>query len=211
MAADGADDLIALSALQHYLFCPRQAALIHVEQQWAEDAATVEGRLLHEKADKAGDRARHGVRTLTSVPLRSTALGVSGIADVVELHRDEAVWRPFPVEYKRGKPKSHRADEVQLCAQAIALEEMLAVAVPEGALYYGERRRRTLVLFDDALRDLTARTAHEARAMILDGRTPSPVYVPQKCNRCSLIELCRPKEMERARSVNRWLRTAVES
>ena len=203
-------DLVPLSALQHHLFCPRQCALIHVEREWAEDAATVEGRLLHERADKPGARARGPVRVLTAVPLRSFSLGVSGIADVVEMRVEDGREAPRPVEYKRGRPKSHRADEVQLCAQGMCLEEMLGVPVPEGDLFYGERRRRTTVAFDETLRALTARVAAEVRAMIASGTTPPPDYAPAKCGRCSLIEICRPKEMARPRSASRWLDAAVE-
>lgn len=148
------DALISLSALQHHLFCPRQCALIHVERLWAEDVATAEGRLLHERADAGGGENRPGVRVARGLALRSFALRVSGKADVVEFHQagPQASTRPFPVEYKRGKPKAHRADEVQLCAQAICLEEMFGTSVPEGALFYGVTRRRLAVSFDDDLR-----------------------------------------------------------
>ena len=125
------DALIPLSALQHYLFCPRQCALIHVEQIWAEDGATAEGRILHERVDAGGMESRPGLRVERGIALRSLALGVSGKADAVEFHGRPP--RPVPVEYKRGKPKPHRADEVQLCAQAICLEEMFGAPVPEGA------------------------------------------------------------------------------
>ena len=150
------DALIPLSALQHYLFCPRQCALIHVEQIWAENAATAEGRLLHERADAGGGETRPGVRIARGLALRSFALGVSGKADVVEFHdaRRGERGRPFPVEYKRGKPKSHRADEVQLCAQAICLEEMFDTSIAAGALFYGVTRRRFAVVFDEDLRAL---------------------------------------------------------
>ncbi|MCW5759921.1 MAG: CRISPR-associated protein Cas4, partial [Phenylobacterium sp.] len=163
-SAEVEDRLIPLSALQHWLFCPRQAALIHVEGLWAEDRATAEGRLLHAQVDAGGAESRPGVRIARGVQLRSLALGVSGKADVVELHGRSSA--PFPVEYKRGKPKSHRADEVQLCAQAICLEEAFDAPVPEGALFYGEKRRRTLVAFDPELRALTHRVAAEAREAI---------------------------------------------
>lgn len=207
MVSDAAaeDALIPLSALQHYLFCPRQCALIHVERIWAEDVATAEGRLLHERADAGGGERRPGVRIVRSLTLRSFALGVSGLADVVEFHgprgsRD----RPFPVEYKRGKPKSHRADEVQLCAQAMCLEEMFGVPVREGALFYGVTRRRLPIVFDDDLRALTAHVAAETRAMIAEGRTPLPVKTPG-CRRCSLEAACQPARLERPPSVPRWL------
>ena len=199
-------DPIALSALQHYLFCPRQCALIHVEQAWAENRFTAEGRLMHEATAAAGHEVRRGVRVVTAMPLASTALGVSGIADLVELHpRDDGGWQPFPVEYKRGKPKAHRADEVQLCAQAIALEEMFDATVPEGALFYGQTRRRTVVPFDNELRELTARVARETRTLIAAGCTPRPVYARNRCSACSLADLCRPKRLQRKTNVARWL------
>lgn len=200
------DALVPLSALQHYLFCPRQCALIHVERQWAEDAATAEGRLLHEKADAGGAERRPGVVIARGVALRSQALGVMGKADVVEVVRG----RPFPVEYKRGKPKAHRADEVQLCAQGVCLEEAFGVAIPEGALFYGETRRRFRVVFDDELRRLTAETAAATRAMIAAGVTPPPVKTPG-CRRCSLMALCEPDRLEKPPSIARWLARQIEA
>ncbi|WP_428031646.1 CRISPR-associated protein Cas4 [Ancylobacter sp.] len=202
--------LVPLSALQHYLFCPRQCALIHVEQLWAEDVATAEGRLLHEKADSGRAEARPGVRTARSVALRSVALGVSGKADVVEFHRARGGEpdTPFPVEYKRGKPKAHRADEVQLCAQALCLEEAFGVPVPQGALFYGETRRRLGVPFDAALRALTAEVAAATRSMIAAQVTPPPVHMPA-CRRCSLEALCQPARLEKPPSVARWLAAQI--
>jgi CRISPR-associated exonuclease Cas4 len=198
------DALFPLSALQHYLFCPRQCALIHVEQSWAEDGATAEGRLLHERADGGRPDRRAGVRTVRGMAIRSLALGVAGKADAVEFHGAGPDPQAYPVEYKRGRPKSHRADEVQLCAQALCLEEMLGRPVPEGALFYGETRRRLVVDFDRDLRDLTARVAGDVRAMIAAGRTPSPHYTPA-CKRCSLQDLCAPRQLESAPDVNGWL------
>jgi CRISPR-associated exonuclease Cas4 len=199
-------DPIALSALQHYLYCPRQCALIHVEQAWAENRFTAEGRVLHERTAEAGHETRRGVRVVTALPIASRALGVSGIADLVELHpRPGGGWRPYPVEYKRGKPKAHRADEVQLAAQAICLEEMFGVDIPEGALFYGATRRRQTVAFDAELRALTARVAAETRAMIAAGRTPAPVYEAKKCKACSLVELCQPQRLARKTRVADWL------
>lgn len=199
-------DLIALSALQHYLFCPRQCALIHVEQAWAENAATAEGRVAHERVHAEGTEVRRGVRTVTGMPLRSDRLGVTGIADVVELHRGEGGgWRPLPVEHKRGRPKAHRADEVQLCAQAFALEEMFAVEVPEGALFYGQPRRRTAVVFDTALRTLTQEVATAARALIASGLTPRMGYDKKRCDACSLLEICRPRTTGASASAEAWL------
>jgi len=196
------DTLIPLSALQHQLFCPRQCALIHVEGLWAEDAATAEGRILHERVDSGQQESRPGVRIARGLAIRSVALGVAGRADVVEFRVKPP--RPFPVEYKRGKPKSHRADEVQLCAQAICLEEMCGGDVPEGALFYGVTRRRTIVAFDAELRALTARVARDARANVAALRTPPPVRTPA-CRRCSLADLCQPDRLEKSPKIARWL------
>jgi len=201
------DGLIPLSALQHYLFCPRQCALIHVEQIWAEDGATAEGRILHERVDAGGMDSRPGLRVERGIALRSRALGVIGKADAVEFHGRPP--QPVPVEYKRGKPKPHRADEVQLCAQALCLEEMFGIPVPEGALFYGAVRRRTRVAFDPELRALTARVAAEARGMIAAQRTPAPVLMPG-CRRCSLLDACQPGRLERPPQVARWLAAQVE-
>lgn len=200
------DELVPISALQHMLYCPRQCALIHIERQWAENRFTAEGRIMHGRADAGGGERRRGVRIQRRVPLRSQRLGVFGVADVVELHDGR---RPFPVEYKRGGPKAHRADEVQLCAQAICLEDMLDAAVSEGALFYGRNRRRARVAFDAELRALTARTAEDTRRMLAGGRTPPPEYAPRKCDSCSLKEVCRPKAPGGPAAVENWLAAAV--
>ena len=196
------EGLVPLSALQHWLFCPRQCALIHVEGLWAENAATAEGRVLHEKVDAGGIETRPGVRVARGLQLRSLALGVAGRADAVELRGRPPT--PFPVEYKRGKPKTHRADEVQLCAQAICLEEMFDMPVPEGALFYGQKRRRTAVAFDGELRALAARVAAAVRADIAARRTPPPVRIPG-CGACSLKDACRPDRLEHPPAIARWL------
>jgi len=182
-------DALPLSALQHWLFCPRQCALIHVERLWAENRLTAEGRVLHERADDGRPESREGIRILRSVHVASTMLGIQGVADVVELQDG----RPYPVEYKRGHPKAHRADEVQLCAQAMCLEEMTGHPVPEGALYYGTRRRRTVVAMDASLRALTAQVANEAATALAEGRVPLPVYEAGRCEACSLLDFCRPQ------------------
>jgi CRISPR-associated exonuclease Cas4 len=194
------DALIPLSALQHYLFCPRQCALIHVEQSWAEDGATAEGRLLHERTDAGKPDRRSGIKILRSLSLRSAALGVIGKADIVEMHGPQ----PYPVEYKRGRPKTHQADEVQLCAQAICLEEMFSLPVPAGALFYGETRRRTEIQFTAALRALTAQVAADTRRMILGQVTPPPVLMPA-CAKCSIQALCRPAQLQKPPSIAAWL------
>lgn len=198
------DALVPVSALQHYLFCPRQCALIHVERIWTEDGATAEGRLLHQRVDEGRPDRRRGVRTVRSLVIRSLVLGVTGKADAVEFHGAGDAVRAYPIEYKRGLPKAHRADEVQLCAQAICLEEMFGQPVPEGALFYAQTRRRTIIAFDDGLRALTARVAAEVRAMIAENRTPPPVYKPA-CKHCSLAETCRPSQLERSPAIAGWL------
>ena len=203
--AVGEDELTPISALLHMLYCPRRCALIHIERQWSENRFTAEGRILHERIDAGGSERRSGVTIERSVPLRSLRLGVSGIADVVEMREDN---RPFPIEYKRGRPEAHRADEVQLCAQAICLEEMLDRPVPEGALFYGRSRRRKAVVFDAELRALTERVAADTRSLLAAGDTPPPEFEARKCNGCSLREVCRPQWPRQM--VRQWLAQAVE-
>ncbi len=203
------EDLIPLSALQHYLYCPRQCALIHLEQQWAETRQTAEGRLLHQRSDVPQVERRRGVRTVTAMPLLALGLGITGKADVVEFHAEERQERAFPVEYKRGRPKAHRADEVQLCAQALCLEAMLGYPVESGALFYGQTRRRKEIRFDADLRALTARTIADTRAMLASGITPTARYEPKRCDRCSLLDLCQPRVLSR-RKVEDWLRTQLD-
>ena len=195
------DQLLPLSALQHWLYCPRQCGLIHLEQAWAENKFTAEGRVLHHKAHEGADESKAGVRITRSMPVRSFSLGISGQCDIVEFHRNGDV---VPVEYKRGKPKSHRADEVQLCAQAVCLEEMLGATVPGGFLFYGENRRRTPVEFDAALRQLVADTAAALHAMIDSRVTPLTDYDPRRCDACSLIDLCQPKALRFKRGAAAW-------
>ncbi|MFT4247031.1 MAG: CRISPR-associated protein Cas4 [Pseudomonas sp.] len=203
------DALIPLSALQHYLYCPRQCALIHLEQQWAENRHTAEGRLLHERADTPRAERRRGVRTVTAMPLVALELGLTGKADVVEFHTGDDGERAVPVEYKRGRPKSHRADEVQLCAQALCLEAMLDRPVEAGALFYGQTRRRKDVAFDLELRALTLSTLDLTRAMLVSGQTPSARYEARRCDACSLLDLCQPRLLGR-HSVRDWLRRQLD-
>src|SRR3989339_2287804 len=187
------DDLIQLSALQHFMFCERQCALIHIEQLWSENLFTAEGRIMHDKVDTANRESRGSIRIEYGVPMRSLRLGLIGKADVVEFHRkNDGTWLPFPVEYKRGKPKADDCDKVQLCAQAICLEEMLSTSIPAGALFYGQTRRRLDVVFDEALRHETEEAACRARDLIASGRTPPPVY-EKRCESCSLMADCLPK------------------
>lgn len=200
-------DLIPLSALQHFLYCPRQCALIHVDQQWAENRYTAEGRVLHERTDSGVPETRSGMRIERRVAIRSSRLGVSGYADVVEVDRKNGIVRP--VEYKRGRPKSHRADEVQLCAQAVCLEEMLGEEVVAGSIFYGRSRRRLDVEFDHDLRRLTEETATATHRLLRGGEVPAPLYEARKCEPCSLVDICRPRELAAPSSVREWLAAAV--
>lgn len=196
-------DPIPLSALQHAVYCLRQAALIHIERAWAENRFTAEGQVLHAVADKGGARRARGLRRVMALPIASKRLGISGTADLVEFHPGRTGTEvPYPVEYKRGKPKLHRADEVQLCAQGLCLEEMTGIAVPEGALFYAETRRRVAVPFDVELRGLTEETAAAMAAVFVSGATPPPTTRRERCRSCSLLELCRPETV--ARPVRAW-------
>ena len=201
------DDLLPLSALQHVLFCERQFAFIHVEIGWRENQFTAEGRVLHERAHSRRTERRPGVRTETGMPIRSLELGVSGVADVVELHAGGLL---YPVEYKRGRRKTRKMDEVQLCAQALCLEEMRGVRVPEGALFYGKERRRKIVPFDEELRSLTRSAAARAHEILDCGITPTPVY-KKHCRSCSFYELCMPRFLSRRHDVDLYLKRMSEA
>ena len=199
------DDLIPISALNQYMYCPRRAALIHIEGLWEENRFTVEGTILHERVHETDDERRGGVRIVRGLRLRSLRVGLSGQADVVEFHRNaDGGETPFPVEYKRGRPKPNRMDEVQLCAQALCLEEMLGVAVTQGALFYGAPRRRHDVAIDASLRGETEALAARMHALFAAGTTPPPVY-EKKCDNCSLCNQCMPKYTENAHSARKYL------
>jgi len=196
-------DLLPLSGLQHLIFCERQCALIHIEHIWSENIFTAEGRVLHEKAHEPGIERHKGLKIARELLLKSMKLGLSGKADIVEFHREGKNWRPFPVEYKHGKPKKNRCDEVQLCAQAMCLEEMLELDIPEGAIFYGKTRRRFPVKFDEPLRSLTIETAAAYHRLIESGITP-PARYSKRCDACSLKFICQPKGTAH-RSVARYL------
>lgn len=203
------EDLIMLSALQHIAFCERQCALIHIEQVWDENRLTAEGRIMHERVHETEGESRGQVRIERGVPLRSLELGLIGKSDVVEFHRvAKGKWQPFPVEYKRGKPKPDDCDKVQLCAQAMCLEEMLGVEVPCGALFYGKIRHRLDVTFDLSLREDTQKAAARAHEVISSGVTPRAIYT-KKCDSCSLKEHCLPKLIEKKPSVENYLKRMV--
>lgn len=204
------DDLLPISALQHLLFCERQCALIHVEGLWAENRLTVQGRHLHERADSGAVETRPGLRVERAVALRSLRLGLTGKADVVEFHRDVsgATEHVVPVEYKRGRPKLDESDRVQLCAQALCLEEMLGVSVAAGAIFYGQTRRRLDVPIDAELRARTEDAARRFRAMVTSGITPTATRMP-KCENCSLLGLCLPDAQGPRRSARRFTERAL--
>ena len=199
------DDLLMLSALQHLLFCPRQCALIHIEQLWSENRLTAEGRILHERVHTAARESHGKIRVEFDLPIRSLMLGISGRADVVEFHlREKGVWQPFPVEFKRGRPKKDDSDRVQLCAQAMCIEEMLEVDVPKGALFYGKKQRRMDVALDEQLRRTTTETAMALHALFNSTVTPPPEY-SRRCESCSFIDLCHPKVMGKKRKVRTYI------
>lgn len=235
-------DLLPISALQHLLYCPRQCALIHVEQLWVENRLTAEGRQLHKRAHAAdaGPRGRGIVErsrqtdgstllTVRGALLRCLRLGLYGVADVVEIVRDsstlardvlalqrdtpapksDAPRSARPIEYKRGRPKTHDADRVQLCAQALCLEEMLGLTIPAGEIFYGKTRRRVQVRFDAALRSLTESTARDLHALFAAGTTPPPLYERRKCDRCSLLPLCMPRSATPGRNVPLFISRSI--
>jgi len=199
------DDFLQLSALQHFIFCRRQCALIHVEQSWMENVFTAEGRIMHEKVHEEHAENRRDVRIEYGVAISSRILGLSGKADVVEFHKTpDGKWLPFPVEYKRGRPKTDDCDKIQLCAQAICLEEMMDVKISAGALFYGKTKRRFDVAFDEVLRKKTEETAEELHKFIGSGVTPAPVY-SSKCESCSFIDQCLPKALSRKTTVEEYI------
>lgn len=207
------DDFLQLSGLQHFVFCRRQWALIHIEQQWAENLRTVQGELLHEKAhDRDSEELRGDIFITRGMQIHSASLGVSGACDVVEFSRSPqgisiskkaGLWRPYPVEYKRGSPKTTDADRLQLCGQGMCLEEMLCCEVPEGALFYGETRRREVVQFTEELREQVRTSLEEMHQLAQKKYTPK-VKTGKHCNACSLRELCLPK-LCRSKSVRSYL------
>ena len=212
------EDYLQLSGLQHFAFCRRQWALIHLENQWGENLRTADGELMHQRAhDEAARERRGGVLILRGVRVSSPTLGVSGQCDVLEFHQEEhgiplrgyeGLWRPFPVEYKRGAPKVNQADRLQLCGQAMCLEEMLCCDIPEGALFYGETRRRETVPFTEELRQTVRAYLSEMHQLRQRGRTPK-VKASKSCNACSLKDICLPKLMS-ARPVSDYLAAAME-
>ena len=226
------DDLLPLSGVQHLVFCERQCALIHVERLWRDNRLTTEGVQMHRRVHETGPRRelRGDVLVARGLPLRSYELGLVGKADVVEFHRAAPTaehasraasltallpgvggeWTARPVEYKRGRPKPDHCDDVQLCAQAMCLEEMLGVAVREGSLFYGAAQHRHDVSFSEDLRRETRVAAARFHELVRSGTTPRARRAP-KCRRCSLFAICRPDRTGPGRSAKRYLADAIRS
>lgn len=212
------EDYLQISGLQHFIFCRRQWALIHIENQWAENYRTTDGELMHENAhDKAFAESRGDLYTVRGLRVFSPSLGVSGECDVVEfrrgsqgitLNKKDGLWQPFPVEYKRGEPKKDNCDELQLCAQAMCLEEMLCCNIPCGALYYGQTRHRLDVSFSAELREQVRTALEEMHGLYARGYTPK-VKPSKACNSCSLKELCLPV-LCKNKSVSAYLKSSLE-
>lgn len=212
------ENYLMLSGIQHFFFCRRQWALIHIEQQWKENVRTIDGQLMHEKAhDSSSHTRRENLLTVRGMKIHSAALGLSGECDVVEFRQDtngiklaktEGLWLPYPVEYKRGESKPDHSDEAQLCAQAMCLEEMLCCDIPEGALYYGKLRHREVISFTSELREQVKSVTEEMHQLYRRGCTPK-VKPKKGCNACSLKELCLPKLMK-ATSVSAYLKQEIK-
>ena len=212
------EEFLQISGLQHFQFCRRQWALIHIEQLWAENLRTVEGELLHQRAHDASQRESRGTLLITrDMRVFSASLGISGSCDVVEFTASQTgvplsgatgLWQPYPIEYKRGSPRDDHANHLQLCAQAMCLEEMLCCNIPEGALYYGEIRRREAVPFTQELRREVKSALEEMHRLYQRRYTPK-VKPSKSCNACSLKELCLPKLM-RKKLVHTYLREHLE-
>lgn len=211
-------NFLSLSGLQHFIFCRRQWALIHIEQQWAENYRTADGRVMHKKAhDGAAFERRGDILITRDLSIASQKLGISGKCDVVEFHLDPVgislqgqggTWQPFPVEYKRGQPKADNCDALQLCGQAMCLEEMLCCEIPSGALYYGETRHRVLVDFTEDLRTQVRTALEEMHQLYVQGYTPK-VKPKKGCNACSLKDICLPK-LNKTISVRSYLVAHME-
>lgn len=212
-----AQDLM-LSGIKHYQFCRRRWALVHVEQQWQENALTVDGHHLHERVhDKEFTEMRGSVLLSRAMPVRSATMGITGECDLVELYRDpygvpihgrEGTWRLYPVEYKRGKPDSRGADEMQLCAQAMCLEEMFVTEIPEGALYYAALHQRRTVAFSAELRQKVRAAVSDMHRLMERGYTPRAKWT-KACKSCSLVEVCQP-EVSKGLSASEYVRRALE-
>ena len=203
MAAAEVDDPIMLSALQHYSYCPRQCALIHVEQVFDENVHTMRGNVVHQRVDKPGFESFEGVRSEKALPVWSERLGLIGKCDVVEFYPDGRI---YPVEYKHGKKRAKTHDDIQLTAQAICLEEMTGRSVTHGAIYHHTSRRRREVVITDSLRQQVEETVAAVRTLLASGTLPPPIN-DARCKECSLKEICQPEVLaDKARVLNAQIR-----
>ena len=211
------EDFLMLSGIQHFAFCQRQWALIHIEQQWAENYRTTAGELMHKKAHDEGSFEKRGdLLIVRGLRIASHELGLSGQCDVVEFHQSEegidlfgydGKWIPLPIEYKHGTPKENKADELQLCAQAACLEEMFQTSISGGFLYYGENRRRSKVEFTEDLRSEMRKTAQKMHEMFKRGHPPN-AKTSKRCKACSLANLCLPK-LQKGMDVGQYIKQNV--
>ncbi|GBR73005.1 CRISPR-associated protein Cas4 [Candidatus Termititenax aidoneus] len=202
------DQLLPISAIAHFCYCERRYALIHLEQLWAENRFTVEGEILHERVHAEHHESRKYFRQEYSMAVRSLAWGLIGKCDLVELwlNKDGSRQKVSPVEFKRGRKKESDVDRVQLCAQALCLEEMLGVTIESGQFYYWQEHRRSDVLIDQALREVTIGLLERIRALQDSGQTPQAEYEKRKCDNCSLVDSCMPKSTNaRAKQVERFI------
>lgn len=188
MSEQSSVDPVMISALEHYSYCPRQCALIHIEHVWDENVFTMRGRDVHERVDEASAHVEAGTRVERALPIWSKRLNITGRADVVEFHGDT----PYPVEYKSGKHRKGRHEELQLCAQAVCLEEMLGIKIEKGALYWHGSRERKEIILTDVLKDHVRAVAEAVHRMIAENRIPPPVN-DKRCEDCSLREACMPE------------------
>ncbi len=199
------DDMLMLSGIQHYRFCPRQWALIHIEQQWEDNRLTIEGQFQHRRVDDPFYRQKCGnYISLRSVNIASHYLGLYGVTDVVELHPTDdttnsirhpkyaGLWLPYPIEYKHGRPKRDEVDEVQLTAQAMCLEEQYGITILKGAFFYAEIRQRVEVTFDDRLRTIVRYCAEKMHELFASRQLP-PITSGKYCEKCSLKDICMPQ------------------
>ena len=215
------DDLLSLSGIQHYAYCPRQWALIHIEQQWKENLRTKEGRQLHERVDNPSFfESRGNILIARSVPIASYKLGLYGVSDIIEFHNNKksgvtlpgrnGSWKPIPIEYKRGKPKENIFDDVQLCAQAICLEEMLGCKISHGYFYYGQIRHRHKVLLNKNLRDIVNDLSGQMHKLFDVNHTPETDRKLKNCRNCSLFDICVPKLKKKKFKIESYINQFIE-
>lgn len=197
------EDLLSISALQHYAYCPRQCALIYLYDMWQEDFNTALGTMLHDRVDHPGKDKRAFLQSIRSLKVSSSRLHLTGVIDLTEYDAKQNCY--MPIEYKKGKPKQHRADEIQLCAYALCLEESTHATISEGFIWYYEIRKRVKVIIDRELRDLTLETIEAVRKLFESGLLPKAQPGP-RCKGCSLLDVCAP-----ARYSNDWSEQYVQS